>query len=91
MNHTAKQLLNEATEAELNATLEILHELRRAQLKYPAMAGPREGWETLNCEVWEMHREIYTERQNAAALRKETAQVGAMALRYLLDVCDRRE
>jgi len=65
----------------------ICTELVRADLKHPPMDGPEEGWGTLNCEVWELHREIIRRNRNPDSMRKEAIQCGTMSVKFLRDCC----
>lgn len=62
---------------------EILAEYRRAAAKFPPMRSPHEGWAILEEEVLELRDEIFHGTPERA--REEAAQVGAMALRLMLD------
>lgn len=73
-----------------DATLAIAHvvvlELERAQRKHPRMANAHEGYAVILEEMDELWTEVKRREQNRVALLEEAIQVGAMALRFLLDV-----
>ena len=68
---------------------ELADELDRAVNKFGPMASPHEGWavirEELEPELWD-HVVGNTGRSPEA--RHEALQVAAMALRYIIDLCD---
>ena len=78
----------------LNATeataLEFANELERARAKFPVMASAHEGYaviaEELD-ELWEIVKQKQMQR-DYAALRKETIQLGAMVLAFLVEIVD---
>ena len=65
-------------------------ELAAAILAYPSMNSAHEGYavilEELE-ELWELVREKQTIHRKQA-MRKEAIQVAAMAMRFVMDVCD---
>ena len=67
----------------------ILIEYRRAIELHPKpMSSPHEGFAILKEEVDELWDEVKKKRRNASndPLRIEARQVGAMALRFLIDL-----
>lgn len=73
--------------AKLRIWSEIGHELHSAQVKFPAFHSAHEGFAVLKNEVdalWECVRE----KQNTQVMRREAVQVAAMAIRFLVDVCE---
>lgn len=68
---------------------ELSDELHRAYRAHGDMASPHEGWavirEELEPELW-THVTGNTGRSPEA--RHEALQVAAMAIRYILDLCD---
>jgi len=71
------------------ALADVEEELKRAAELFPAMQSAREGWaviwEELD-ELWEEVRDNKTPNQKDR-LRKEAVQVAAMAIRFMVDVC----
>lgn len=69
---------------------EFFFELERARKKFPTMASAHEGYavilEELD-ELWDIVKQKQTDR-DYAALRKETVQLGAMVLAFLIEVVD---
>ena len=72
---------------------EISKELARARAKHPTpFHSSHEGFAVLKEEVDELWAEVcnQTEERSYARLRKEATQVGAMAARFIEDVCGSR-
>jgi hypothetical protein len=69
---------------------DILGELDQALRNHPAMPTCHDGWaviyEELD-ELWDIVKKKPSER-DYQAMRKEAIQVAAMAMRFILDVCD---
>lgn len=75
----------------LNAIFEdIDDELVGALSKFPAFNSAHEGFSVLKEEVDELWDEVKAKQgaRDIAKLRKEAVQVAAMAVRFILDVCD---
>lgn len=66
----------------------IMHEYRQAKLSYPPMQSYHEGYATLLEEVDELWDAIKTKGTPQEEIRDEAKQVGAMALRILIDLCE---
>lgn len=62
-------------------------ELRRAIDKYPTMYDYHHGWAVLYEEVDELWDEVKERHVNPLNIRAEAIQVGAMAARFILDLC----
>jgi hypothetical protein len=82
-------------EVEVNAkpiAEEIENEFYRAIQRFPAMASGHEGWAILREEVDELWEEVKHNKrppdQYIRSMRKEAIQVAAMAMRFVIDVCD---
>ncbi len=67
----------------------ILDEYDRATEKFPPMHSAHEGYAVLLEEMDELWDEVKKSpaTRNPTAMRKEAIQVGAMALRFIVDVC----
>lgn len=69
---------------------EFYYELERARKKFPPMASAHEGYavilEELD-ELWDIIKQKQSVR-DYAALRKETVQLGAMVLAFLIEIVD---
>lgn len=65
----------------------ILDELLLAVSHYNSMANPHDGWARIREEVDELWDEVKTREQPVERMRAEAIQVGAMAMRFILDVC----
>lgn len=76
-------------------TFEVINEcaaeLGRAMRKHPPIRGPHEGYAVILEEMDELWAEIKRQATNPEALRKEAVQVAAMAMRFLVDVCNQAE
>lgn len=65
----------------------VLAELARARAKFGPMRGPHEGWAILREEVDELWDLVKSKKPTPEAMAAEAVQVGAMALKFLEDVC----
>ena len=74
----------------LTVAIEAARELTRARSKFHAFAGPHEGYavilEELD-ELWDLVR-AFPKRSSVDQMRSEAIQIAAMALRFIVDVCD---
>jgi len=66
---------------------EILRESVRARKNYPTFNSFKEGYAVILEELDELWDQIKTKPQNHKRIREEAIQVGAMALRFLYDLC----
>lgn len=85
----ATHLVVFADDASRTAFNDVREELQRAMV-WPAMNSAHEGYAVLLEEVdelWE-HVKVKQGKRDIAAMRKEAVQVAAMAIRFMLDVCD---
>jgi hypothetical protein len=66
-------------------------ELGRAIRKYPKMHSAHEGYAVILEELDELKTEAWKKpkKRSVAKMRKEACQIAAMALRFMLDVCDK--
>lgn len=73
--------------------VDVIHELRTAQKKFPAFHTAHEGFAVLLEEVDELWDEVKRKQgsRDKAKLRKEAIQVAAMAMRFIMDVCNHPE
>jgi hypothetical protein len=72
---------------------DVLTELRRACAAFPRFASAHEAYAVLLEEIDELWDEVKkrpTERRDYV-IRAEAIQVAAMAIRFVLDVCDAKE
>lgn len=65
---------------------DVLRELDKATAKFGPFASAHEGYAVLQEEVDELWQEVKHGSRNRQ--REEAIQVAAMALRFLIDVCD---
>lgn len=70
--------------------LDVDDEVSAAVAKFPAFNSAHEGFSVLAEEVDELWDEVKAKQgaRDLARLRKEAVQVAAMAIRFILDVCD---
>lgn len=69
---------------------DLVREFRAAKAKFPRFNSAHEGFAVLLEEVEELKAEVFkggTKPRSVARMRREAIQVGAMALRFLNDVC----
>ena len=62
-------------------------EYARAMDKFPAFNSVHEGYAVMLEEMDELWDEIKRKDMSHEAIRKEAVQVGAMALRFLINCC----
>ena len=67
----------------------IYAEYLRASARYPAFNSPHEGIAVMEEEFTELRTEVFANHslRSHERMRKEAVQVGAMALRFLVDLC----
>lgn len=66
---------------------EVSAELARAVRKFGAFHSGHEGYAVILEELDELWDEVKAKQQNVAMMRAEAAQVAAMALRFMIDLC----
>lgn len=68
---------------------DVLAELDSAQANFPPMNSAHEGFAILKEEVDELWEEIRAKQgaRDLEAMEKEAIQVAAMAVRFVVDVC----
>ncbi len=66
---------------------EIEEELARAEKKFKPMASAHEGYAVILEELDELWEEVKKKDRSITLMREEAIQVGAMAARFVLDVC----
>jgi hypothetical protein len=68
----------------------VMHESNRARDLYPAFNSAHEGYAVLLEEVDELWVEIKKnpKKRDPVAMREEAIQVAAMALRFVIDICE---
>ena len=71
---------------------DIRHEVLRAELKFPAFHSAHEGYAVLLEELDELWLEVKKKPRDREPLAMETeaVQVAAMAVRFLLNICQHR-
>lgn len=84
------QRASPATGCPISAVLREVHnEAHRAMDKHAPMHSAHEGISVLREELDELWDEVKADRGYQDSARKEAIQIAAMAVRYVLDVCDR--
>lgn len=75
------------------ALTEVEEEVIFAARKFPEFNSAHEGFAVLKEEVDELWEEVRAKQgtRDPGKLRKEAVQVAAMALRFILDVCEGKE
>jgi len=70
-----------------DALAAIVEEYEKAIQKFPPMHSPHEGLAILQEEFEELKIEVFTNHnyRSKDKMRKEATQVGAMALRFIVD------
>lgn len=70
---------------------DLSHELDGALRKFKRFNSGHEGYAVLLEEVRELEREVFKRQKKCkpAKMRQEALQVAAMAIRFILDVCDK--
>lgn len=68
----------------------IISEYVQASQRYSAFHSAHEGFAVLMEEMDELKAEVWKndKQRDMRRMRKEAIQVGAMALRFILDCCD---
>lgn len=75
------------SEKEISAALRLVEgELRKALDKHAAFNSAHEGYAVVLEELDELWGEVKKQQYDYEALSVEAAQVGAMALRFIIDV-----
>lgn len=72
-----------------DVSTEVQLEVMSAIDKHPNMNGPHEGWAVIAEELDELWDEAKQRDRNMVRLRFEAIQVAAMAIRFVIDVCDK--
>lgn len=73
---------------EPDAILQIQSQFQRSRHNYPSFNSPIEGWAVIFGELDELREEVFRKKNcDIENMRSEAAQVGAMALQFLVDLC----
>lgn len=64
----------------------VLIELDKAQMKHAPMHSPHEGHSTIREEFEELWEHVRADTGRSDKAMREAAQLGAMALRYMVDL-----
>jgi hypothetical protein len=68
---------------------EAQDELDRATAKFGPFASAHEGYSVLLEEMDELWDEVKTKNRSIPKMREEAIQVAAMAMRFVMDICDK--
>jgi len=71
-----------------NIMIEIYEEYQRAIKKFLPFNSAHEGKAVIEEELDELWDEIKRKKRDNKQMKKEAIQVGAMALRFLVDICN---
>jgi|GEM_PF-3320153 len=90
----AEEVIEDTANIAFDVLLDVMHELCEARTHFPAMRSAHEGFAILKEEVDELWEEVRNKSLNRTstnllAMRREAIQVAAMAMRLILDVCDK--
>lgn len=72
----------------LDALKDIEKEYNKARIHHPAMNSGHEGYAVIKEELDELWDNIKANVGDSPASRKEAIQIAAMALAYVLEVCE---
>lgn len=79
------------TDSRIKAALALIEaEAERAVAKHPPLSSAHEGYAVIEEEFIELRAEVFkggSAPRDAMAMRTEAVQLGAMAVRFLVDVC----
>lgn len=67
---------------------EVYKEVIRARTKHAPMRGAHEGYAVILEELDELWEEVKRREPDLSAMRDEALQVAAMAVAFMLEVCD---
>ncbi|MBU2685875.1 MAG: hypothetical protein KKF27_21750 [Gammaproteobacteria bacterium] len=68
---------------------DIYIEYKKAENKFPAFNSGHEGWAVIKEELDELWEEVRNyPASDKRRMKKEAIQVGAMALRFIVDLCE---
>ena len=76
----------------VEAFREVEAEYHEASANFPPFNSAHEGYAVILEEVRELEKEVFKnkKRRDVGKMREEAIQVGAMALRFVVDVCGER-
>jgi hypothetical protein len=85
------QAIVDSEEKKATVAIEVMDELFRATDKFGSFNSAHEGYAVLAEEVDELWDEVKknSKTRSKDLMRAEAIQVAAMAMRFVLDVCDR--
>lgn len=71
---------------EVDAAMEILQEYRTASAAHGEFNSAHEGYAVILEELDELWEEVREKKQSIERMRREAVQIGAMAMRFIVDV-----
>lgn len=71
----------------------VIAEVELAGVNYPPMRSAHEGLSVIREEVLELEKEVFIKQadRDPARMKIEAVQVAAMAVRFLIDICNGNE
>ena len=73
------------------AAIEAAEEVKRARNKFPAFRSGHEGFGVIKEEFDELWDEIKMKFPDKIKMRAEAMQVAAMAIAFMVDICEKDE
>lgn len=75
-----------------SAIHEVVAELTQAKENWPRWPSAHHGFAIINEEFDELKKHVWTKQtdRDLIAMRKEAMQVAAMAIRFMIEVCDEK-
>jgi len=72
---------------------EVIEEHEFAISNFPPFRSPHEGYAIILEEVEELKGEIFKHQKirDVIKMRKEALQVATMAIRFIIDICDKKD
>lgn len=79
------------TDAQCDAMLEVIKGFIRATHQHSPFHTPHEGYAVILEELDELKAGVWKPHHDRARMRAEAAQVAAMGLRFMLDLCGEKD
>jgi hypothetical protein len=81
--------MNKAEVLGSEVLLDVTDELVSATSVYGPMTTAHEGYAVILEEVDELKAEVWKKHKDPARMREEAIQIAAMAMRFVIDICDK--
>lgn len=87
---TEHEFFNPTVQLNLAVAMDVANELDAATTKFGPFHSAHEGYAVLKEEVDELWDEVKAKQgvRDLGNMRKEAIQVAAMAMRFVVDICD---